>query len=65
MQRNVGNTDRIIRIILGLAIIAIGIYFKSWWGAVGLAPLITAVIGWCPAYMPFKITTCKQEETHP
>ena len=35
---NVGKTDRIVRIILGIAIILLGIYFQSWWGAVGIVP---------------------------
>ena len=36
MKCNVGKTDRMFRIILGVIIILAGIYFKSWWGAVGL-----------------------------
>ncbi|RLA05788.1 MAG: DUF2892 domain-containing protein, partial [Gammaproteobacteria bacterium] len=35
MQCNIGNTDRIIRGTFGLAIIAAGVYFQSWWGAIG------------------------------
>ncbi len=58
MTRNVGSTDRIIRIVAGLVIIGAGVYFGSWWGAIGLIPLATAAIGWCPAYAPFGISTC-------
>jgi len=58
MTRNIGSTDRIIRIVAGLAIIAAGVYFGSWWGAIGLIPLATAAVGWCPAYAPFGISTC-------
>ncbi len=47
---NVGSTDRVIRIILALAIFGAGYYFQSWWGLVGLVPLVTAFIRWCPAY---------------
>ena len=53
MQCNVGNTDRIIRIVAGLLILAVGFLQQSWWGLVGLVPLLTAAIGWCPAYLPF------------
>ena len=60
MKCNVGKTDRIIRVILGVGIIAIGIYLKSWWGAIGVIPIITAAIGWCPAYLPFGISSCKR-----
>ena len=62
MKCNVGKTDRIIRIIIGVVIIAVGVYFKSWWGAIGVVPILTAAIGWCPAYIPFGISTCKQKQ---
>ncbi len=62
MKCNVGKADRTIRVILGLAIIAVGVYFQSWWGAIGIIPLFTAAIGWCPLYAPFKISTCSTEE---
>lgn len=57
MMKNIGLTDRWIRLVLGLAIIAAGIYFKSWWGLVGLVPLATALIRTCPLYLPFGIST--------
>ena len=60
MECNVGKTDRIIRVIVGAGIIAIGVYLKSWWGAIGVIPIITAAIGWCPAYLPFGISSCKR-----
>jgi hypothetical protein len=60
MKCNIGKADRIIRVILGAGIIAIGIYLKSWWGAIGVIPIITAAIGWCPAYLPFGISSCKR-----
>lgn len=61
MQCNVGKADKIGRIIIGLVIIILGLYFKSWWGAIGLVPLLTALIGWCPIYVPLGIKTCKTE----
>jgi hypothetical protein len=57
MQCNVGGVDRWLRIIAGVAICGAGLYFKSWWGLVGLPPLITGLIGWCPAYIPLKLST--------
>lgn len=62
MRKNVGRVDSIIRIILGLVIIILGIYYKSWWGVIGLIPLITGIIGWCPLYVPFKISTLKTKK---
>jgi hypothetical protein len=61
MKKNIGQVDRIVRIVLGLAILVVGLILQSWWGLVGLVPLITAFIGWCPAYLPFGISTCKPE----
>jgi hypothetical protein len=62
MKCNVGKTDRILRYVVGLAIILLGIYFKSWWGAVGLILILTGAMRWCPAYVPFGLSTCKEEE---
>jgi hypothetical protein len=59
MKCNVGKTDKIIRIIIGLVIGAVGMYYKSWWGLVGIVPIFTALISWCPLYLPFGIRTCK------
>jgi hypothetical protein len=60
MQANVGGLDRIVRIVLGLGVIAAGVVFKSRWGLVGIVPLATAAVGVCPAYLPFGISTCKK-----
>jgi hypothetical protein len=60
VQANVGNVDRAVRIIAGVAIIAAGVYFQSWWGAVGLVPLATGLVGWCPAYCPLKLSTVRK-----
>jgi len=62
MKCNVGGTDRIIRIILGVVIILAGIYFKSWWGVVGILPIVTGLIRFCPAYVPFGFSTCKPDQ---
>lgn len=58
MKTNVGFIDRIIRIILGCAILGAGYYFKSWWGLVGAVPLLTAAFGFCPLYRPLGLNTC-------
>ena len=60
MKCNIGKTDRAVRVIIGLALLAGGAYFHSWWGLVGLMPLLTAAFGYCPAYLPFGISTCKR-----
>jgi hypothetical protein len=62
MKCNVGKTDKIFRIILGIIIILEGIYFQSWWGAIGIVPIVTGFIRWCPAYLPFGFSTCGDEK---
>lgn len=57
MTQNVGKTDKVIRLILGVAIVAWGFYAQSWWGLVGIVPLATASLSYCPLYSPFKINT--------
>ena len=59
---NVGKTDKIIRIIIGLFILGVGFVFKSWFGLIGIIPILTAVFGRCGLYYPFKINTTKEFE---
>jgi hypothetical protein len=59
MKTNVGSIDRALRFIAGLALLGAGYYFKSWWGLIGLVPLLTAIFRFCPAYLPFGLSTCK------
>jgi hypothetical protein len=62
MKSNMGKADRIIRVIIALAIGVVGIYYKSWWGLVAFVPLFTAIVNWCPLYVPFKISTAKKSK---
>ena len=60
MKTNVGSTDRIIRIVLGLALIALTLTGNiGMWGWLGVVPLATGAIGWCPPYAILGISTCK------
>jgi hypothetical protein len=61
MKHNVGSIDRIFRMVLGLIIIAWGFFSQNWLGVIGLVPLATAFMRWCPAYLPFGISTCKTD----
>ncbi|MCX6954755.1 MAG: DUF2892 domain-containing protein [Verrucomicrobia bacterium] len=58
MKTNVGTLDRIVRTLLGLAILGAGYYFKNWLGLLGIIPILTAIVGVCPAYVPFGLSTC-------
>ena len=60
MSCNVGGIDRALRIIVGIVLIGLAATEKiGWWGYIGVVPLATGLIGWCPAYLPFGIKTCK------
>ncbi len=61
MKKNIGSTDRIIRILLGAAIIGWGLIAQNWLGLIGIIPLATAFVGTCPGYLPFGISTKKIE----
>ena len=61
---NVGMIDRIVRIVGGLALIAFALGFLApgsgynWLGWIGIVPLATGIFRFCPAYMPFGLSTC-------
>ena len=60
MKVNEGGIDRGFRIIVGLALIGLTVVGKiGVWGWIGIVPLVTGLIGWCPAYSIFGIKTCK------
>ncbi len=62
MTKNMGGIDRILRILVGLALLVWGFVLSqpfNYWGAIGVIPLFTALLGWCPAYTIFGIKTSK------
>jgi len=61
MTQNVGGIDRILRIVAGLAILSLLVLLDGnarWWGLIGLVPLGTALLRWCPAYTLIGVNTC-------
>jgi hypothetical protein len=64
MTKNIGNIERIIRIVGGLVLIALAATSTvGVWGWVGLVPLATGLVGWCPPYSLLGINTCKNKNT--
>jgi len=63
MTKNVGGIDRIIRIVVGIALMAaaamgsIGV-----WGYIGVVPLLTGLMGWCPPYALLGFNTCSMKK---
>lgn len=66
MKCNVGKTDRVIRLTIGSTILVLGIAMHSWLALIGLIPLATGIVRWCPAYAPFGLSTeGKDQESQP
>lgn len=59
MTANVGTVDRVIRGLVGLFLIAmVFVGPQTAWGWIGVIPLLTAILGYCPAYSFFGFSTC-------
>jgi hypothetical protein len=59
MNKNEGTLDRIVRIVVGLALLSLVVIGPhTYWGLVGLVPLFTGLAGFCPAYRLFGLSTC-------
>jgi hypothetical protein len=62
MKVNVGSTDRLIRVVVGVALIAAAVMgYIGMWGYIGIVPILTGTLRFCPAYMPFGISTCRKD----
>lgn len=61
MKANVGGIDRVLRIALGIALLAMVVVLEGgarYWGLIGIVPLTTGLLRWCPAYTLFGLSTC-------
>jgi len=64
MKHNVGTIDRIVRIAVGAALLVLAANGNiGWWGWLGLIPLGTGLVGWCPPYALLGMSTCKKRAT--
>lgn len=67
MTSNVGGFDRIARIVVGVALIAFALFAPAtigwkWVGWIGVVPLLTAIVGFCPAYALLGLNTCPMKK---
>lgn len=64
MKANVGGIDKVLRIVAGIALIAMAAMgVIGMWGYIGVVPLLTGLMGWCPAYTLFGIKTCPMQKS--
>lgn len=62
MKQNVGNAERAVRVVVGLALIGLAASGTvGAWGYLGVVPLLTGVVGWCPPYALLGWNTCKKK----
>lgn len=61
MKKNVGKIDKAIRLIAGLIVGGLGIYYQSWWGLIGIIPIATSLMSFCPFYPILGIKTNKDK----
>jgi hypothetical protein len=61
--QNEGTFDRVLRVVLGLAVLSL-VFFgpQTPWGWLGLVPLITGFVGWCPLYAMLRLNTCGKKQ---
>lgn len=65
MDKNVGRVDAWIRVIIGVALLSMLVLVEGslkWLGLIGLIPLLTAAMSWCPLYTLFGIRTCPKKK---
>ena len=63
MKANVGGIDRVLRILAGIVLVGMTLAgMIGPWGWIGVVPLATGLIGWCPAYAPFGLSTCPMKK---
>ncbi|VAX15038.1 hypothetical protein MNBD_NITROSPINAE04-1321 [hydrothermal vent metagenome] len=66
MKQNVHNIERVLRIIIGIGLLAlVFVGPKTMWGLIGIVPLVTGAIGWCLPYAILGISTCKVSDNKP
>lgn len=63
MKLNVGGIDRVLRIVVGLALVAWAVLGGPVWAWIGIVPLATGAIGFCPLYPILGMSTCPAKRT--
>jgi hypothetical protein len=65
MKPNVGSFDAAARTVGGILVILVGHLYRDWWALLGVVPILTALLAFCPAYCLFHFNTSAQDEDEP
>ena len=60
MKVNIGSTDRVLRLAIGMLILIAGMVTGGWWAFIGLIMVLTSAIRFCPAYTLIGFSTCEK-----
>lgn len=64
MTTNIGGVDKVVRVLIGLVLLSLLFLLKGqarWFGLIGLVPLVTAFVGFCPLYRLLGMNTCPKK----
>jgi hypothetical protein len=66
VEKNIGSVDKTLRIIVGLVLLSLLFLLEGnarWWGLIGIGPILTVFLGWCPAYTLIGVSTNKSKSS--
>lgn len=64
MEKNIGQVDKALRVVVGIALLSLIFIVEGnarWWGLIGIGPILTVAMGWCPGYSLLGISTGKKK----
>lgn len=65
MQKNIHKIERVVRVVVGLGIVSlVFVGPQTAWGWIGIVPVLTGALGWCPPYQLLGINTCNLGKKH-
>jgi hypothetical protein len=64
MKPNIGKTERVVRVVVGMGVLSLAFVGPaSSWGYLGIAPIVTGLVGWCPPYTLLGIDTTRRRQS--